>query len=183
MRYKLFLHTDDTSASPRIADVSLTFSSDCVPYGQVLFQGLPGGNHAITVSRTGYQTYQNDSLLLLDSYFSLAQNETWRAQEVNIVLSLPVGKTVFLSPEMKNIIYDVDNVSDTYDSKMVRHYWIMKPEGLTCIDHNFAETKNNTQHEKMNGDDKNFDYKDFSELEVHGHFIVNVKKGDKYDVS
>ena len=62
VRYKLFLHTDDTSASPRIADVSLTFSSDCVPYGQVLFQGLPGGNHAITVSRTGYQTYQNDTV-------------------------------------------------------------------------------------------------------------------------
>lgn len=62
VRYKLFLHTDDTSVSPRIADVSLTFSSECVPYGQVFFQGLAGGNHSVTVSRTGYQTYQNDTV-------------------------------------------------------------------------------------------------------------------------
>jgi len=62
VRYKLFLHTDDTSVSPRIADVSVTFSSDCVPYGQVLFQGLGGGVHTITVNRNGYQSYQNDTI-------------------------------------------------------------------------------------------------------------------------
>lgn len=62
IRYKLFLHTDDTSVTPRIADVMLTFSSECVPYGQVLFQGLGSGVHTLTVSRTGYQTYQNDQV-------------------------------------------------------------------------------------------------------------------------
>lgn len=60
VRYKLFLHTDDTSVSPSIFDVALTFSSDCVPYGQVLFQGLPGGTHTVEVSKSGYQTYTND---------------------------------------------------------------------------------------------------------------------------
>ena len=60
VRYKLFLTTDDTSVTPRIADVSLTFSSDCVPYGQVLFQDLSTGIHTLSVSRTGYQTYVND---------------------------------------------------------------------------------------------------------------------------
>lgn len=60
VRYKMFLHTDDTSVSPHIADVSITFSSDCVPYGQVLFQGLNTGLHTVIVNRSGYQSYQND---------------------------------------------------------------------------------------------------------------------------
>jgi phage shock protein PspC (stress-responsive transcriptional regulator) len=85
-----------------------------------------------------YHFEQKDSLLLFDRFFSLAENEVWRAQEVNIVLSIPIGKTVYFSPNMQKIIYDIDNVSNTYDDDMVRHYWMMKPEGLTCIDYNFS---------------------------------------------
>jgi prepilin-type N-terminal cleavage/methylation domain-containing protein len=57
LRYKMFLATDDTSKTPTISDVSFTFTSACVPPGQVLFTNLSSGNYSYTITRTGYQTF------------------------------------------------------------------------------------------------------------------------------
>ena len=32
------------------------------------------------------------------------------------------------------MIYDIDNVTNTFDGDMVNHKWTMLPEGLTCDD-------------------------------------------------
>jgi hypothetical protein len=32
------------------------------------------------------------------------------------------------------MLYDVENVTNTWDRKMVDHVWKMKKEGLTCTD-------------------------------------------------
>lgn len=56
-RYKVFLQTADGSSTPVVSDVSFTFSSSCVPPGQVLFQELASGGYELTVSKPGYQTW------------------------------------------------------------------------------------------------------------------------------
>jgi len=56
-RYKAFLGTASTTWTPTISDVLLTFTSSCVPPGQVLFIGLDAGDYAITVSKSGYQIF------------------------------------------------------------------------------------------------------------------------------
>ena len=56
-RYKVFLHTDDTGFTPNVSDISFTFTSACVPPGQVAFTGLDSGTYDITVSRDGYVMY------------------------------------------------------------------------------------------------------------------------------
>src|SRR3989344_1439234 len=55
-RYKLFLATATTSVTPSVSDVSFTFTSACVPPGQVIFTGLNAGTVDIAVSKSGYQT-------------------------------------------------------------------------------------------------------------------------------
>lgn len=55
-RYKAYLQTASTTWTPTISDVSFTFTSSCVPPGQVLFSGLNAGDYTLTVSRAGYQT-------------------------------------------------------------------------------------------------------------------------------
>ncbi len=60
LRYKLFLHTDDTSVTPVISDVAFTFTSSCTPPGQVIFSGLPTGNYHINVSKSGYTDFDQD---------------------------------------------------------------------------------------------------------------------------
>ena len=62
LRYTLLLQTADTSVSPSLSNLSVTYGSLCTPYGQALFQGLELGTYTVTVERAGYQTYANDSV-------------------------------------------------------------------------------------------------------------------------
>ncbi len=76
---------------------------------------------------------QKDSLLLLDTYFSLPEGERWRAPEVRLNLKLPIGKVIYLDEDLVEIIYGIDNTTDIYDSDMAGKKWIMKEEGLTLF--------------------------------------------------
>ncbi len=55
MRYKAFLSTMDEENTPILANTFLTFTSSCVPPGQVTFMGLPQvGSYDVVVSAAGY---------------------------------------------------------------------------------------------------------------------------------
>lgn len=57
-KYRLYLATADNSVTPNVSDVSFTYTSDCVPPGQVIFTKLLNGQtYTLTVSRTGYTPY------------------------------------------------------------------------------------------------------------------------------
>jgi prepilin-type N-terminal cleavage/methylation domain-containing protein len=60
LRYKMFLHTDDTAVTPNISDVAFTFTSSCTPPGQVIFSGLSAGAYHINVTKTGYAVFDQD---------------------------------------------------------------------------------------------------------------------------
>ena len=56
LRYKMLLSTASSSFTPTVSDIQFTFTSNCVPPGQVLFQGLANGMYNITVEKSGYTT-------------------------------------------------------------------------------------------------------------------------------
>ncbi len=56
-RYKVLLESDDSSETANITDASFTFTSSCVPPGQVSFGGLSSGEYTITISKSGYDSY------------------------------------------------------------------------------------------------------------------------------
>jgi len=56
IRYRVYLGTASTSYTPSVSDVALTFASDCVPPGQVLFSGLAPDTYNVIIQRSGYQT-------------------------------------------------------------------------------------------------------------------------------
>ncbi|OHA26708.1 MAG: hypothetical protein A3C06_00125 [Candidatus Taylorbacteria bacterium RIFCSPHIGHO2_02_FULL_46_13] len=55
-RYKLFLSTATTTQTPTVSDIAFTFTSACVPPGQVAFTNLSSGNRGLSVEKSGYQT-------------------------------------------------------------------------------------------------------------------------------
>lgn len=57
LRYKMYLSTASTTLTPNISDISMTFSSLCVPPGQVAFSGLSSGAYTLSITLAGYQTY------------------------------------------------------------------------------------------------------------------------------
>ena len=76
----------------------------------------------------------NDSSIFLNNYLSTLKENKIRGQEVKVKLYLPIGKTIFLDKSLKHIIYNVANVTDTWDHNMLGEKWIMLENGLTCLD-------------------------------------------------
>ncbi|MDD5589992.1 MAG: prepilin-type N-terminal cleavage/methylation domain-containing protein [Candidatus Portnoybacteria bacterium] len=70
LRYKTYLQTASSTLTPIVADFSFTFTSDCVPPGQVLFSGLSSGKsdkYNLTVSKDGYHTFK-DKVKIVDAW-------------------------------------------------------------------------------------------------------------------
>lgn len=81
-----------------------------------------------------YSYLINDSNVIFNPKFDVPENEKWRAQRVKIILKVPTGKSVYLHRKIRPLIYDIDNVTNTFDGDMVNHKWTMRAEGLTCDD-------------------------------------------------
>lgn len=80
-----------------------------------------------------YNIQQDDSLFILDPYFVIPVDKKWRDQSVKIILHLPVGKNVFISESMEDILYNIHNLQNIWDGSMGNKLWEMKQEGLSII--------------------------------------------------
>lgn len=81
-----------------------------------------------------YDILQKDSTLLLNNYFDIAEDDKFRAQQVKIVLKVPLNHSIYMSKRMERLIYDIENVTNTLDRDMVNRTWIMTHQGLECVD-------------------------------------------------
>jgi phage shock protein PspC (stress-responsive transcriptional regulator) len=75
--------------------------------------------------------------------------DKYRKQEVEISIALPVGVSIYLDPTSRDIIYDIKNVTNTYDGRMMAHHWLMTEEGLKCTDCTWMEEENIEQTEQQ----------------------------------
>jgi phage shock protein PspC (stress-responsive transcriptional regulator) len=107
-------------------------------------------------SKINYNLEQKDSLILFSRYFPLPPNIKYRDQKVKLILKVPVGKSVHFNKDVSWIIYDIDNVTDTYDGDMVNKTWTMTQRGLECKSCNFSDWDNdNSKNTDINVDDAN----------------------------
>lgn len=107
-----------------------------VPYIEITGKAF-GENRLLARDRAKgieYHVTQNDSLLKFDGYFSFQVDQKLRSQEVSVKLFLPVGYSVYLDESMMEIIYNIENLTDTYDGDMVDYTWTMTEDGLICAD-------------------------------------------------
>ncbi len=58
VKYKVFLDTASATSTPNISNIAFTFTSSCVPPGQIYFSGLStsGTPYTLTLIRAGYAT-------------------------------------------------------------------------------------------------------------------------------
>jgi phage shock protein PspC (stress-responsive transcriptional regulator) len=103
-----------------------------------------------------YDIEQENSTLKFSEFFQLDRNQRYRNQQIQLVLKVPVGKSVYLSDEMEDIIYDIQNVTNTYDGDMGGHTWTMTSRGLECLNCDLPENtsqKRNQVKVRINGED------------------------------
>jgi len=76
LKYKVFLSTEDDSATPVISNISFALMNECTPSGQVLFTDLDLDTYSINIMHPDYQEY------LLDSY---ALENSWQTQKISLI--------------------------------------------------------------------------------------------------
>ena len=86
------------------------------------------------VDKIGFNYLPSSDGLLLKNYLEIRDNAPFSFQKTDLTLLVPNGKSVYLDETIKYMLYDVENVTNTWDRKMVDHVWKMKKEGLTCTD-------------------------------------------------
>lgn len=128
-----------------------------------------------------YTTTQQGNSLKFPVAFSFPRETGIHAQYVKMTLKIPVGGTVYLSKDIREIIYDIKNVTNMHDSKMVGHTWIMLPEGLTCMDCGEPSFNNN---EKVSRDPQTeiITPEPFTELTVKGYTELEFIQSDDYRI-
>ncbi|MES2568394.1 MAG: PspC domain-containing protein [Bacteroidota bacterium] len=81
-----------------------------------------------------YKVNQIDSMIVFDNLFKAGNADKFRAQDVNVILKLPVNKVIYLDKSLLGFIYDIENTTNTYDGDMINRRWMMTEYGLKCID-------------------------------------------------
>jgi len=90
----------------------------------------------------------NSNRLAVAPLIAMPVIDKYRKQEVDMSIALPVGMSIYLDPTSSDIIYDIKNVTNTYDGRMMGHHWLMTEEGLECTDCNWLTDKSESERER-----------------------------------
>lgn len=115
--------------SPRL-DVERSSTNDFVILIRKRARGSSSEDARKNIEQIVYQYDVKDSIVHFDPYYELKEGSRWLQQEVDITVKVPDGKSVYLGDNMMKIIYDIENVSNTWDGDMVGKYWKMTDLGL-----------------------------------------------------
>ncbi|MBI3520897.1 MAG: hypothetical protein HY062_16280 [Bacteroidetes bacterium] len=103
----------------------------------VIVKEAKGGQKSIATERAkniSYVVSQTDSIVEFDNLFKVNNADKFRVQDLTVIIKLPVGQTVYLDKTLENMIYDIENVTNTYDGDMINRRWIMTENGLKGVD-------------------------------------------------
>lgn len=144
-----------------------------------------GRNRANALGRAeavAYNISQEDSILRFAQHFAFPMDHRFRGQKIQLTLKVPEGKAVFIGSGVSDIIYDIKNVTDTYDGDMVGHTWAMMPAGLTCLDCDFAARGESDSDFPAGKVSREFDFNDFNEILAGGAFNIEIRQGSEYRI-
>jgi hypothetical protein len=114
-----------------------------------------------------YTFSQDANLINLSSFIQFERQNGIRGQEASLVLKLPVGKVVYLDPSLEAILFDVENVTGTYDSDMLGKRWVMLENGLTCLDCQEIKGIDSEELKKMFSNKTSFETSSSSQTGFH----------------
>lgn len=97
-------------------------------------QGSNAASARVRAQLFEYPIDQQGEVLRFNEYFLVPKEALYRGQELRANLYLPDGAEIFLDPSVENIIQGVSNVHNMWDHDMIGHTWVMKSDGLHCMD-------------------------------------------------
>jgi hypothetical protein len=173
----LFAGKDDETISVSFAQLDVA-KSESGEYEILIKKSARGKNRSGAAKRASsiqYNLEEKDNSLIVTSHFDISKNDKYRAQDIEMTLLVPEGKTIFLSSGMEKIIYDIKNTTNTFDHDMIGHYWTMTAEGLTCNDCNFSSGNLSSSQKGIS-----YDLDGYNEIIIDGNLNVEISQGDNY---
>lgn len=85
-----------------------------------------------------------DQSLQFSHLIAIPIEDKYRKQKIELSIGLPQGKTIYLENSSKSFIYDIKNLSNTYDGDMIGHHWLMTSKGLKCVDCEWLNNRSDT---------------------------------------
>ncbi|NOQ91635.1 MAG: PspC domain-containing protein [Flavobacteriaceae bacterium] len=117
-----------------------------------------------------FQLLENE--LRFDGYFLADVKNKFREQKVYIDLYIPENQTIYLDKSTRSFLYDVANTQNIYDRDMAKHYFKMTDTGLTCLDCEGYEYRDNEASDAFN-----------MKIDKKGvHIEVNDESNEKVEV-
>jgi phage shock protein PspC (stress-responsive transcriptional regulator) len=154
-----------------------------------------------------YKIVAKDSALVFDEFLTLPPKGRFRDQELKMKLYIPYNKKFKMTEDFYWSLYhrsrqNRHNYDLDIDGNDVDKYnFVMKKDsGIVCLDCpklTKEERESNNRHfdddddsgyinyDEFNGGgqyDKTFDLSGFESVQAGGEFIINIKKGDKFDI-
>ncbi|MBK8613760.1 MAG: PspC domain-containing protein [Flavobacteriales bacterium] len=127
------IHIDGDSIRWGTADLDVQQSPDSL-FHLVIERKAYASDRKTAVSRARQVKAlhsQRDSLLILNPTFSTPTADKLRGQRAHFIVQVPVGKAVHFETTSRRMVWDIDNVTDTWDSEMIGKTWTMTSGGLS----------------------------------------------------
>lgn len=77
-----------------------------------------------------YEVKSQDSILVLNPYFTLSNNARWRDQEVQVTVKVPKGKKVQLGANLDQLPYDFDGTNNPWQNERTGQNLVRTPGNL-----------------------------------------------------
>lgn len=128
-------------------------------------------------------SFEEDSILIFDSNIKFKDDAIFRAQRLDMTLYIPYNQPFQMSENLHHIIYNTIYRSGYRVWDMPDNTWIYTEDGLKCI--TCDQQKDNDDDENvvsLDGAGKNFNYTNFSDLDISSAFVVNISNSNEYNV-
>ncbi len=124
----------NTANKPIVLDIVRSPSKDFLLETTFTADGHASDAAYLRSQHIQYTVQQDSAHAYFPAYFVYPAADKIRDQQIKMILKVPEGKSVYLGKEVRELIYDIKNVTNTYDGDMVGHTWKMLSTGLTCMD-------------------------------------------------
>jgi len=145
----MFITNNEDSVFVRT--VSLDIQSSNTDTAELVFirhsRGNSSGEAKKLANEIEYHYSLNGNTLTLSPVCMLSTDTKFRGQNIDIILKLPVGKSVFITKDLRMILDNVQTTTDTNSWDMVGYTWLMTKDGLECKDFIGKPDDPNESHE------------------------------------
>ena len=144
--YQHSLRNRDNSVSVHVNDKEMKYSNDI----NIDVRKSETGNAYIEIKKTSegrkrhnansnaeaiqYNFKTANNTIVFDAFFISEYKNMWKDEEIDAVLYIPEGTTIYFEGSSRNFLDDVKNVQNVYDRDMANHHFKMTSKGFNCLD-------------------------------------------------